>query len=209
VPVDHVLLDADGVLQYLEGGWVDRLAPYLGDRAQAFLEDAWGSEMSVLRGEADGLEHLGRHLRAHGCATPVEEVFPAVWESIDVLPESMALVRRLQDAGYGVHLGTNQERHRAAYMRTSLGYDALFATSVYSCDIGHAKPEPAYFTRAAELIGVDPDRIVFVDDREENVLGAREAGLRAERWELDLDREDRGLGELEALLAGHGISLDA
>jgi putative hydrolase of the HAD superfamily len=206
--VDHVLLDADGVLQHLEGGWVARLAPYLGDRAQAFLEAAWSDEHAALRGEEDGVEQLARHLDAHGCTAPVAEVYPAVWHSIDVVPESIALVRRLQEAGYGVHLGTNQQHHRAAYMREELGYDALFATSVYSCEIGHAKPEPAYFTRAAELIGVAPERIVFVDDRAENVAGARAAGLVAEQWELDLDRADRGLGVLEELLAGHGISLD-
>lgn len=41
------------------------------------------------------------------------------------------------------------------------------------------KPEPHIYLRAAELADVDPQRIFFVDDRPENVAGARAAGYDA------------------------------
>jgi len=138
----------------------------------------------------------------------VAQLEPAIWFTIGVVPETMALVRRLKAAGYGVHLGSNQERHRAAFMGSTLGYDHVFGVSAYSCDLGVAKPDPAYFTRAAELIGADPATILFVDDTEPNVRGAREAGLAAEQWTVDLSRDDRDLPRLVKLLANHGISLD-
>ncbi|ARU52883.1 hypothetical protein CBR64_16970 [Cellulosimicrobium cellulans] len=49
-----------------------------------------------------------------------------VWHRIEVVDESVALVGSLRRAGYGVHLGTNQERERGEHMRDALGYDALF-----------------------------------------------------------------------------------
>ncbi|MEO9325058.1 HAD-IA family hydrolase [Nocardioides sp. C4-1] len=198
----HVLLDADGVLQDLPGGWFEGVRPWLGDRAEQFIHDSWATEAACLRGEADFLEHLGAHLAAYAVDVAVEELFAAVWTSIEVVPSSIELVHRLRAAGYGVHLGTNQERHRAAYMRTTLGYDELFDVSCYSYELGAVKPEPAYFERAVERIGVGPGEVVFVDDRLDNVESARSVGLAGVHWTF-LD----GLAELESQLARHGVRL--
>jgi putative hydrolase of the HAD superfamily len=67
-------------------------------------------------------------------------------------------------------------------MRTELGYDELFDVSCYSYDLGVAKPDPAFFTRAAARIGADPSTILFIDDTAPNITGARTAGLHAEQW---------------------------
>lgn len=52
---------------------------------------------------------------------------------------------------------------------------------VASCDIGRRKPEPEAFRRMAALTGLPPARLAFFDDLEENVAGARAAGLQAQR----------------------------
>jgi putative hydrolase of the HAD superfamily len=111
------------------------------------------------------------------------------------------VVRALRASGYGVHLGTNQGRNRAAHMREALGYDALFDVSCYSCELGAAKPDLAFFTEAARLIGAEPAAILFIDDTARNVTAARKAGLAAEQWTLD-----DGHDALHALLARHGIT---
>ena len=72
--------------------------------------------------------------------------------------ESLDLVRALRRGGYGVHLGTNQESYRAAHMREVLGYDGLFDVSCYSCELGAAKPDLAFFTEAAGASGRSPRR---------------------------------------------------
>ena len=183
-PVEHVLLDADGVLQELPGGWYAAMEPYLGDRARDFLHETWADELPMLAGDGDYLPLLAESLRRWGVETPVDEVYAAVWHRIELVEESIELVRALRAAGYGVHLATNQERHRAAYMRSVLGYDELFDVSCYSYELGVAKPDPEFFVRATERIGADPGRVLFVDDNASNVDGARAAGLHAERWEF-------------------------
>jgi putative hydrolase of the HAD superfamily len=52
---------------------------------------------------------------------------------------------------------------------------------VTSCDIGRRKPEPEAFRRMAAITGIAPSRLAFFDDLEENVAGARQAGLQAHR----------------------------
>ncbi|WP_212721611.1 HAD family hydrolase [Nocardioides dongxiaopingii] len=202
--VRHVLLDADGVLQDLPGGWFDGLRPWLGDRAEEFVRESWRTELPYLRGEGDFLDHLTAHLRAYDVDVPVEEVYAAVWHSIELVPSSIELVHRLRRAGYGVHLGTNQERHRAAYMRTRLGYDDLFDVSCYSWELGALKPEPAYFERAVERIGAEPGEVLFVDDRLDNVESARSVGLVGVHWTFL-----EGVGEIESRLAEHGVRVGA
>lgn len=55
-------------------------------------------------------------------------------------------------------------------------FDAVFS----SATLGVAKPEPVAFRAVAAAMGVRPDRVFFTDDETHHVLGARQAGLRAE-----------------------------
>ena len=201
--IKHLLLDADGVLQDLPGGWIESVRPYLGDRAEEFMHVSWSEEAPCLRGDGDFLEVLAGHVESFGVTTSAADLYAAVWHSIELVPSSIQLVHRLRAAGYGVHLGTNQERYRAAYMRETLGFDDLFDVSCYSCDLGAVKPEPAYFEAAVALIGADPSEVLFVDDRLDNVESARSVGLAAVHWTFL-----EGIEEIESRLAEHGVRVD-
>lgn len=202
--IRHVLLDADEVLQHTPvsldaaaGSYAARISPEL--RAEL-----WSLEWPALRGEIDFFAESIAIAARHGVDLDPADLFTTMWRSIVVDPDSTALVAALREAGYGVHLGTNQEHHRARFLREQLGFDdGRFDVAVYSCDIGLAKPDPAYFDKAVAMIGADPGAVLFVDDRQENVDGARSAGLAAERWELA-----DGHAALTGLLARHGVVVE-
>ena len=200
--IRHLLFDADGVIQSVPGGWHTAMERYVGQRAQEFLHGAWKLERPMLAGQGEYLPVLAARLAEFGVSAPVEEVYRDVWQRIEPDGESLALVRSLRANGYGVHLGTNQERNRAAHMRNALGYDALFDVCCYSCDLGVAKPDPAFFAAAARRVGARPASILFIDDGAGNVEGARAAGLAAEQWD-----HAQGHSSLLDLLAGHGVEL--
>jgi putative hydrolase of the HAD superfamily len=197
-----VLLDADGVLQDLPGGWYAAMEPYLGDRARDFLHETWVDELPMLAGRGDYMPVLAVTLQRYGVAAPVAEVYDAVWKNIVVIEESIGIVRALKQNGYGVHLGTNQESYRGGHMRTALGYDDLFDVSCYSHDLGVAKPDPAFFTEAARRIGADVETILFIDDNPRNVDAARTAGMLAEQWDFT-----QGHDLLHELFTKHGVAL--
>ncbi|WP_055586953.1 HAD family hydrolase [Peterkaempfera griseoplana] len=200
--IRHVLFDADGVLQYVPGGWYAAMEPYLGDRARDFLHKTWKDELPTLAGQGDYMPLLAAALLEYGVTTPVEAVYKNVWHNIAIAEETFEIVDALRHRGYGVHLGTNQEQHRATHMRTTLGYDDLFDVSCYSCELGVAKPEPAFFTEAARRIGAPPQTILFIDDSAKNIDGARAAGLAAEQWD-----HEQGHPSLLDLLAEHDIEI--
>jgi putative hydrolase of the HAD superfamily len=54
-----------------------------------------------------------------------------------------------------------------------------FSHHTFSHRLGIAKPDPAIYAHAIAGLGVSPAEILFIDDREENILGARAAGMLA------------------------------
>jgi FMN phosphatase YigB (HAD superfamily) len=90
------------------------------------------------------------------------------------------------------------------------GLEGVFACAIYSMDVGHAKPHPAPFRAACDLLGVAPHEIIHIGDNERtDVAGALDAGLRAIR--LDVVRQGgassaelvaRSFEELGAYLSG-------
>jgi putative hydrolase of the HAD superfamily len=199
--IRDVMFDADGVLQELPGGWVAAAEPYFGARTMEFLQRSYEAQLPTLAGQGDHLVILATILADFGVSASLEDIYRDIWLAAVPAPASLALVRALRDGGYGVHLGTNQERYRAAHMREVFGYDALFDVSCYSCELGAAKPDAAFFAEAVRRIGAQPSAILFIDDSAPNVDAAREAGLTAEQWCLD-----DGHDALHTLLARYGIT---
>lgn len=61
----------------------------------------------------------------------------------------------------------------------------FFAATIYSMDIGHAKPRPEIFAAAVGTLGVAPAQILHVGDNERtDVRGALAAGFRAVRLDV-------------------------
>jgi len=64
-------------------------------------------------------------------------------------------------------------------MRKVLQYDRHFDEQFYSCELGVAKPDGAYFTAILDRLALSPDRVLFIDDNAKNVEAARAVGLTA------------------------------
>jgi putative hydrolase of the HAD superfamily len=71
------------------------------------------------------------------------------------------------------------------------GARGFFATTIYSMDVGHAKPRPEIFAAAVRALGIPAGEILHVGDNERtDVRGALAAGFRAIR--LDVARQGVG-----------------
>jgi len=70
---------------------------------------------------------------------------------------------------------THQEFWESTYTRAVGCFDKVFISS----DIGFRKPEKRAFEAVSADTGIDLSRFLFFDDTEENVVGAREAGMHA------------------------------
>jgi putative hydrolase of the HAD superfamily len=96
-------------------------------------------------------------------------------------PDALAFVREVRAGGRTVGLATN------ATDRLRPDLDALGLTDevdvvISSWEQQVHKPAPEFFQRACELIGFAPKQVLFVDDDDRAVRGARAASLSAYRW---------------------------
>jgi putative hydrolase of the HAD superfamily len=57
--------------------------------------------------------------------------------------------------------------------------ESVFDVIVYSAEEGMCKPHPDIYLRALARLGVEPHEATFVDDRAQNVEGARRLGIHA------------------------------
>lgn len=184
-----LVLDIDGVVSLGQPGsptpWYatlkedwglshdDELAPEFFLKAD-FLE--------VLRGRLDLYTALHGYFETKGLADRIEE-FVAYWFEKDAVIDREVLA--LADAwrqrtGGRCFAATNQEHHRIAYLRDTVGLDRHFDEIVYSAALGVCKPDRVFFTNAQARMGVaTAQSILFVDDRAANVDGARMCGWRA------------------------------
>jgi len=77
----------------------------------------------------------------------------------------------------------NEARESNEYRFNHFGLRRLFKVALSSCYLGLRKPEPAIYRRALDILGRPAERVLFIDDRAENVAGALTAGITAIRFE--------------------------
>lgn len=191
-----ILLDADGVLQSPGQPFAPALEDIAGPTASTWLERTFRSDGPVITGRQDALPLLARFLGDAGARADPKQVYDRIWQNIVVHDDVLALVDAWRASGHGVYLATNQDPGRAEHMKTELGYDRRMNGAYYSCDLGVGKPAARYFQLVLEDLGVEPERVVFIDDSARNVAAARAVGINAMRWERGDD-----LAELAAAVS--------
>jgi HAD superfamily hydrolase (TIGR01509 family) len=200
VELDWLLFDADGVIQTARGAWREDLTSWGGSRAEEFVLAVAAADMACLTGDDFGAAMRGV-LEQFQISAPLEEVIDQhFW--IEVRPPMLDAVRAIRDLGLRCALATNQQNLRGAYMRRSLGFETIFDEQFYSYELGFAKPDACYFQAIMDRIDVAPDRVLFIDDHEGNVAGAREMGIHSELFPVD-----GGTAALRPILARYGIRL--
>jgi putative hydrolase of the HAD superfamily len=97
------------------------------------------------------------------------------WRAVD--PRMVDLLDVLGRSGLTLGLLSNIPPELADEFLQRHAWLDRFAFLGFSCRIGHVKPEPAAFDWCVRTLGVEPPRVLLVDDREENVRAARACGM--------------------------------
>ena len=201
--ITAVVFDMDGVLcHYRIERRLALLASWSGRSPEAIHAAIWrsGFEDEAERGilSADDYlkgfgERLGYPLTA---AQWVEARKVAIEPDLAVL----ALARQLRTERM-VGMFTNNpwllKRHIAEVFPAVP--DLFGPRAIFSAELGRRKPDPEAFRRLATRLGCAPDEMLYFDDDATYVVGAREAGLSADRV--------GGAPDVRASLAAHGLGV--
>lgn len=186
-PFDVILFDVGGVL--LTNGWDQRervlvLEHFVLDLA-AFearsqtVYDAWE------RGAISVEKYLDTTIFYEPRCFSRDEFFAFLLAQSKPLPNgALGILGEVAASGKFL-LGAlnNEPRETNEYRFERYSLRNFFSVALSSCYLGLRKPEPAIFHRALDILGRPAERILFIDDRPENVTGAEAAGMKAIRFE--------------------------
>ncbi|MFF4502483.1 HAD family hydrolase [Streptomyces sp. NPDC001401] len=193
-PFDAVLCDVDNVIRSYDPSGLHALerAAGLAEGTTAKVAFAPEVDLPVLLGRVDLQEWV--QAIAEGLSGLVPEA--TAWDLGTALLESPfsadeAVVSLLRRARTRVPLVlVSNATVRLEDDLTALGLADLADEVVNSARVGLAKPDPRIYRLAADLVGVRPERCLFVDDSEENAEAAAALGMQAVpfRTAADLER---------------------
>ncbi|MFE9633654.1 HAD family hydrolase [Streptomyces sp. NPDC006463] len=180
--VKAVLFDMFGVIARLQSpasqAVLERMA---GVERERFWAAYWSRRTPYDRGDVSGPAYwkgvcddldipLDERLTTELIAADV-----ASWSEVD--QDCVDLLRTLADRGLTLGLLSNIPEELAVRYETYEPWLNLFAAVGFSCRIGSAKPEPAAYAWCVRELALPAGEILFVDDRADNVVAARELGL--------------------------------
>jgi putative hydrolase of the HAD superfamily len=185
-PFDVILFDVGGVL--LTNGWDhgERAAAvaHFGldaaalEAAHATVMDAWE------RGEINLNQYLDAAVFYEPRAFSRSEFFSFMLAQSQKLPHGALHILAELAESHACMVGAlnNEARETNEFRFAHFGLRRYFKVAFSSCYVGLRKPEPAIYLRTLDILGCRPERVLLIDDRQENVAGGLAAGMKAIRF---------------------------
>ena len=201
-PFDVILFDIGGVL--LTNGWgagerSNVLASFNLDRADfekrhPVPNDAW--ERDAISAEAYLEETVFYEPRSFS----MDDFLAAICAESAELPDGgLGILKELAASGKAmVGCLNNEARLPNEYRLRQFKLRDYFEVALSSCYLGLRKPKVAIYQRALDILGRPARRVLFIDDRPENVAGAAKVGIKAIQFS-GADALRRDLGALNVL----------
>jgi putative hydrolase of the HAD superfamily len=183
MPVQVLLFDLGGVLIDIDfervfQAWAAHSTLPIDELRRRFVIDATYERHE--RGElapSHYLDHVRRLLALDADDQAVADGWNAVF--VGEIAETVALVRAVRRHLPCFVLTNTNPIHQQAWSNAYPGLISLFEQIFVSSELGMRKPEQRAYRSVATAIGVDPAAILFFDDLQQNVDGARSAGMQA------------------------------
>jgi putative hydrolase of the HAD superfamily len=184
MPIHAVLFDYGMVLSGPPDPLAQaRLEELLEASPESFRETYWEFRDAYDRGALSGVtywtavaERLERPVN-HDLLRELIAADTALWTQPNAPMIEWAAA--LQQAGIKTGILSNLGNAMELGIRNRFAWLADFDHHTFSHWLGIAKPDTAIYRHAAEGLATPPPQILFVDDREENIRAAREAGMQA------------------------------
>jgi putative hydrolase of the HAD superfamily len=149
------------------------------------------------RGEISLEEYLARTIFYAERKFTLKEFEDFMYAQSQELTESLEFVRGIaRPRQYLMAVISNESAEINAYRIQKFGLRDIFAAFFSSCYVGIQKPDARIFQMALRVMQRDASECIFVDDRAENVEGARKAGMNGIHFQnvAQLSAELRNLG---------------
>ncbi|HEX5432189.1 MAG TPA: HAD family phosphatase [Bryobacteraceae bacterium] len=191
IPLKAVVFDFGGVLCFHpEDERFTPIAKCFGLKTADLIRLFWADRADYDAGRLDARAYWSKIAQAAG--VPFEEASLAelvrreveLWNQFD--ERVLGWAGHLRARGFGTAILSNLPRALGEELRVVPGFLDPFGHVTFSYELGAIKPQRAIYEDAIRGLGVKPGEMLFLDDKPENVEGARSAGMLGEiyaSWE--------------------------
>jgi putative hydrolase of the HAD superfamily len=182
-----------------------RLIDVFAVSADVFDRCYWASRHAYDQGRYTGQEYWDKVAADAGVSLTGRQTQALIEADIEmwsgINPAMLEWARSVGQEGFRTGILSNIGFELASALERQYTWIKEFPYTIWSCRVGAAKPEAEIFQHAQAKLGVEPETILFIDDRPENIDGARRAGFRAILFKNmdDLERELSAQGLAERL----------
>lgn len=198
-PVRNVIFDMGNVLMTFNGPYFASCFTDTPEDAALLNAALFGSPLwTLLDSGAIGHETMTRYAEHH---LP-ERLHPNLHECLAHWPERSEAISdvnelgiRLKEEGFGVYVLSNASTR----IMEQLGHAPVIPYVdgvVVSANERMMKPDPSIYQLLCERYDLDPAECLFVDDNEDNCIGARVAGMHAYHFTGDVAELEAAVGQL-------------
>lgn len=176
-----------------------RLLEITGLPADVFDEHYWKYRLDYDRGTLNGRTYWQTISRDTALNLTPQQVDALIEQDIllwaTVNPVMLDWLTRLQAAGFKTAILSNMGEDLLAHMRKNFLWFDGFHQLTWSCELDMVKPEAKIYEHTLQKLAVQPEEALFLDDKIENIEGAKRVGLKAllfrdpKKLEQDLERE--------------------
>lgn len=128
------------------------------------------------RGKLTPHQFYGQVLERFQAKIDYEDFYDIYNDIFSLNPPVLSLLKRLKSQ-YRLVLLSNTDVVRFSFIRNRFPEIMIFDEYVLSYEVGRIKPHPQIYRVAIEKARARPEECVFIDDREENIEGARGMGI--------------------------------
>lgn len=202
ISFEAILFDVGGVM--LTNGWDHNERKLLLDRfgldREAFESrhekpnDAWERDLLTISGYLkETIFYEPRSFTEDDFIEAMKSV------SLPIPATAIPVVRDLAESGrYLVGTLNNESRYLHEYRMRKFGIDRYLDVQFCSAYLGMRKPDADIYRRALDILSLPGERVVFVDDRANNIATAASLGMQAIQFQGE-DKLRRDLAELGVL----------
>ena len=109
----------------------------------------------------------------------VTAIYRSVPASLTPIPENIAVLQQLRQAGFGIYALSNMGLESAAYLAATAPFWDEFDARVISAEVQMVKPDPAIFEYLLKRNGLTNSDCIFIDDSQINVQVAENLGIKS------------------------------
>lgn len=113
------------------------------------------------------------------CEAEIRMLYETVGNTIELFPYTMEWLTSLKEKGYKLYILSNYSEMAYKQTKEKLKFLSIVDGAVFSYECKMIKPQKEIYEHLCQKYNLNCSECIFVDDREENVRGARNNGILA------------------------------